>query len=175
MTISQSKAKNFIWNSSGFSLVEMIVVVAVVGILAGASLTMMGHIHYANVQTAVETLDSELDKLQVNSMSKADKPYVYVYEMSDGYYMRTSTVDCTSFDSSVMNADGVKLCGKSIEIFMVKEGAGDTLVSGNSFIKLVYLRSGSFSPDTNVDAIRIVGNISRTISLILETGKHIVE
>lgn len=176
MTGNLRRVKNFIVDHKGFSLVEMIIVIAVMGILAGASLAMMGHIRYANTQKAAELISSELSKQQVRSMTKAkaEKPYVYVYALSDGYYMRTSTTNCSGFDSGVHNADGVKLCNFSTDIYSVTDSGEDKL-DGSEVIKIVYNRSGSFSTETNVTGIKIDGTGTFNIKLITETGKHVVK
>lgn len=176
MTGNLKSVKNFIVNHKGFSLVEMIIVIAVMGILAGASLTMMGHLRYANTEKAVELITSELSKQQVRSMTKAktEKPYVYVYALSDGYYMRTSTTNCSGFDSGVHNSDGIKLCNLSTDIYSVT-AAGEDKLDGSELIKIVYNRSGSFSPETNVTGIKVDGAGTFNIRLITETGKHVVK
>ena len=175
MTECRKKARNFIRNNKGFSLVEMIIVIAVVGILAGASLTMMGHIHYANIETVLELINTELSKQQIQAMSKMDKPYTYIYEYNDVYYIRTINSDLSSFDSSVLNADGIKLCNASTNIYMSKDGSAEELVQNDTFIKIVYNRAGSYSDVCNADNIRIAGSSSHTIKLIDETGKHVVD
>lgn len=175
MTGNRKNAKNFIWDKAGFSLVEMIIVIAVFGILAGASLSMMGHIRYANTERAVEMISNELNKQQVYSMCKQDKPYIYIYEKDGAYYLRTLNANYDAYESTVFTTDGIKLCSNSIAIYTSKAGSAEDVLDGSDFIKIVFNRSGSFSSATNVDNIRIEGNASHTIKLIADTGKHVVK
>ena len=62
-------------NQKGVTLVEIILVIAIIGILAGKTVMVIGHLRYADTEKAVKTVDSSLDKLQVQTMSKADTPY----------------------------------------------------------------------------------------------------
>ncbi len=70
---------------------------------------LIGHLRYADTEKAVKAVDSSLDKLQVQTMSKADTPYLYIYHLSDGCYMKIMNDDVTSFDSSKFDKKGVKL------------------------------------------------------------------
>lgn len=165
----------------GFSMVELMVVIAIVGILAGASVSMYGQIRYANAKKAIEAVSSMLDSQRITSMSKKETQYLYIYHLDDGYYMKTlkddgSGVDpfLDSFNADLLDNNATKICGNGIEIYIDSESG--KLVSGNDIIRIVYKRSGVFdtgSKGANVNKILFVGNSStHTISLIMETGKH---
>ncbi len=166
-------------NQKGMSLIEIIIVIALVGILAGTSVTLIGHVHYANTKKTVESMDSALDKLQVNSMSKQDKTYLYIYKLSDGYYMKQLTDVITTFDGTKFDSNGTKLSGNSTQVYLESESG--TLVDGNVFIRISYKKSGVFDKETitgstelgtNVDKIVVKGNGTYTITLVGATGKH---
>lgn len=53
--------KRKLLGQNGITLVEIIIVIAIIGILASTSVMMIGHLHYANTQKVVRTLDSSLD------------------------------------------------------------------------------------------------------------------
>ena len=163
--------------NSGMSLVELIIVIAIIGILAGVSIGMMGHIHYADTKKAVETIDAELDRLRIFSMSKKEIPYLYIYQLDDGCYMREINEEIWNFDAAKFTKDGTKIAGKDVSIYM--EAKDGTKVSGNKFIRIAYDRSGviddtnvSGNCRTNVTNIIVSGNSDYKIEFSTATGKH---
>lgn len=165
-------------NQKGMTLVEIILVIAVIGILAGASISMIGHIHYANTRKTAESICAALDKQQAMTMSKEGKPYLYVYKLTDGYYMKQLNECLTAFDSAKLNASGTKLSGNGTSIYLESEGG--TLLAGTNYIRIRYKKSGVFDKElagdgvenTNVEKIVIKGTGMYTITLVEETGKH---
>lgn len=163
-------------NQKGVTLVEIILVIAIIGILASTSVMLIGHLRYADTQKAVETVDSSLDKLQVQTMSKAVTPNLYIYHLSDGYYLKIMNDDIKSFDSTKFDKKGVKLSNNRVDIYMESKDAANK-VDGAKFIKVVYKKSASFDKETNktnVSDIVIDGVGTYTVKLIEETGKHFI-
>ncbi len=163
-------------NQKGVTLVEIILVIAIIGILAGTTVMVIGHLRYADTEKAVKTVDSSLDKLQVQTMSKADTPYLYIYHLSDGYYLKIMNDNVNSFDTLKFDKKGVKIANNRVDIY--KESKTGTKVTGNTFIKVVYKKSAAFDKGTgmtNVSKIVIDGVGTYTVKLIEDTGKHFVE
>ena len=169
-------SKKWIHDHKGMSLVEIIIVIEIIGILAGSSIAMFNIIKSANVKDTAATIDSQLDQLQMHTMSKSGNPFLYIYKLSDGYYTKVLNVNLASFDSTQLNTDGKKVAGNDIEIYRRVTGTTDELIdtSGN-FIRIAYRKSMEFSSDTNTDSIVIDGKASYEISLMKETGKHIMK
>lgn len=159
-------------NQKGFSLIEMLVTVAIISILAGVSIRIVGYLRVANAEKTVQSIEKACTKLQATSMSKADKTYLYIY-MNDGqYYYTFSTTDCDAYTAAVMKKDGDPI-GKGIKITREASGTVNE-VTGGVFIKIAYKRDGTFdSAKTNCDAIKIEGGSIERLKLIKDTGKVI--
>lgn len=161
-------------DQNGITLVEIIIVIAIIGILASTSVMMIGHLHYANTQKVVAALDSSLDKLQVTNMSKSGQYSLYVYKLSDGYYCRI-LADSTYADSQ-LSSDGTKLCNNTISILGGTNSPAVSNKVGDSgyVIRVSYTKAALFT-NTNVDRIEIDGVPHYTLELVKDTGKHFVK
>ena len=166
----------------GFSMVEIIVVIAIVGILAGISVTMFGQVRYANAKKTVETVSDRLDSQRITAMGQKETQYLYIYRLDDGYYMKlleddgSGTMVLNTLDTSLLNESGTKICNTSLKIYIDSE-TSENLVSGDKIIRIAFKRTGVFDTSdkgTNVHKILFVGNSTQTITLIEQTGKHYV-
>ena len=157
-------------NPNGITLVEIIIVIAIVGILASTAVMMIGHLHYADTQKVVKTLDSSLNELQVKTMSKTGDYYMYVYHLSDGYYVQILSENLSAFDASRLTTDGKKLSNNTISI--CQDGVE---LPEDGYMKIAYTKQATFdTTNTNVQTIRIDGVPEYSIQLVYDTGKHFV-
>ena len=157
-------------NQNGITLVEIIIVIAIVGILASTAVMMIGHLHYADTQKVVKTLDSSLNELQVKTMSKTGDYYMYVYHLSDGYYVQILSENLPAFDASRLTTDGKKLSNNTISI--CQDGVE---LPEDGYMKIAYTKQATFdTANTNVQTIQIDGVPEYSIQLMYDTGKHFV-
>ena len=161
-------------DQKGFSLIELIVVIGIIAILATFSLSMLGRLRAANAEKAVQTLSASIKKLQANSMSKAQKPYMYIYKVGNTYYVRTSTnaaltaTDLTASSGTEL-ASGIKISTK------VNSADTATEITNTNFLKIYFQKDGSLG--TGVTPIYIIvetpNSAARQIKFNRDTGKHI--
>lgn len=163
-------------NEAGVTLIEIIIVLAIIGILASASVLLIGHLHYADTERVINNIDTSMNELQIKNISKAEQSYLYIYHLSDGYYMRILSDDLSGFDSSKLNGDGAKLSNNTIEIYGTDAGGSRVAIKETAnYIKVSYTKSGSFdSSKTNVKEIAIEGTPQQTLTLVFDTGKHFI-
>lgn len=158
-------------DNTGITLVEIIIVIAIIGILVGSSVMMIGHLHYADTQKVMKTIDSSLDQLRVKTMSKSGDSYLYIYHLSSGYYADILPDNLSSFDGSKLTKNGTKLSNNTIKI--CQDGSE---LAENSYMKIAYTKQATFdSADTTVHTILIDGVPEYSITLVYDTGKHIIE
>lgn len=163
-------------DNKGFSLVEMLVVVAIIAIVSSISIRMVGYLRLANSEKTVQTISKMVTKQQALCMSKDEKPYLYIYKLGGEYYLTFSTVDCSGFSGSVMVNDGKPISSGNTVITMVDAAGSETEIKGDKFIKIAYKSDGLFNDaKTNCREIKVTSGSTTTIKLIMHTGKNIVE
>ena len=150
----------------GMSLVELVIVIAIIAILSVGGVLAFNKLHFANTENAMQEIVSALDKLQVDSMSKSNPEYLYIYKSDNSYYWKRFPDEVS--DSNVLDENGRKIGSDSIAITMDGVNLDDT-----HWICIRYDRSGAYGDKTNVSKIGISGNY--TIQLVKASGKHIVD
>ncbi len=156
-------------NQKGFSLIELIVVIGIAAIIASVSLRMISLISATNTEKVVKTLSDALTKQQMRSMSKVNKPNLFVYTVDETYYYALS--EESTYNASTMGTKGKEI-GKGVEISYNDDG-GNHVISNVNILKISFKRDGSF--DEAPDSIVIKGKLERTIKLNKSTGKHVIK
>lgn len=172
--------------NKGFTLMELIIAIAILGILSGVFIQAVSYIQYGNVKKCVGQIDSALDKIQLEAMSKEKTPYLYIYNNEKGYFMVISTRKNLSY-SELSAAGGTKLANSSISVKVsgkrvvevdgtVTELAGQRELSGTEYLRLGFKKStGAFLEDSFCTAVKVEGRGENTLYLVEGTGKHYVE
>ena len=156
-------------NQKGFSLFELVIVIGIVGLLAGISLRMVGHLKFYNVEKAAQYVSDALTKQQMKSMSKENKPYLYIYELSGSIYVCLS--EESTYNPTTMGTKGREI-GAGMTVTYMAGGVEHT-VGGTDILKIYYKKDGSFQDCP--EKITLVSNsATRTIKLNKLTGKHVV-
>ena len=151
-------------NNGGFSLVELIVVIAISVVLIGAATISIRSVMGVEVKQCARNIESIINKTRVK-----------IYKASDGAYYYKMTINGTESDPSKI--------GKSrIEVYysMNDDYSGKTQLNVSDSIELQFDRSsGAQKPDTNgkyCSRIWVQKNSTeKVITIYKETGKVVCE
>ena len=154
-------------NNKGYSLVEMIIVIAIVAVLTGAAMITLSVMHNAKAKEAAITFESEVSELLSNSKNRVcdpngdgviedsekeysvglrvhksgDKCYVQQVLVKDGLYVSNSTYESANNPN---NGKGISLSVYVSVIYTDK--SGNTINIGESSgdeVLIHYKRNGS--------------------------------
>lgn len=158
----------------GFSMIELILVVGIIGIFTALSTIGFGYLQSGNVKSAAKNIDATLSKLKLDTMKQTNQPAMYIYKKGSDYYMY-----CTASAFSVPDlgdaAVGQKIGNSNVEITFA--GGAITSLGTKDSVKIQFQKgSGTFySEYTHIYVRRSDGKgITYDIEMIKETGKHFI-
>ncbi|MDD7350145.1 MAG: prepilin-type N-terminal cleavage/methylation domain-containing protein [Clostridiales bacterium] len=163
-------------NNKGFSLIELIVTIAILALFSTGVLAGLGYLEMANSQKCVAKIDSGLMTLKSRNMANSNRTYMHIYQYNDGkYYLAFSEA-----------ADYDEACNFN------PKGTDDVI--GNRKLKISYLgkeiglnecihiginkKDGSFDEKPHLSAlstITVEGSTTHSINLVTATGKYYKE
>lgn len=156
-------------NNSGFSLIELIVVVAIIALMSTGTMAGLGYLSLANTSKCATKIDSGFTKLKSKNMAKADTTYMHLYNYNDNFYIVYNDLDETSFTP---NGTGEQIANSKVQVSM----DDDPLENGESICFSIRKKDGSFVNTLNpTSKIVVSGQTSKTITIVTSTGKHFIE
>lgn len=95
-------------NNKGYTLVELIVVVAIIGILAGTLTLSIGLVSTNRTRKAAQTLDDMLSQCRVLTLSGAESPSIKV-SMEDEIYYSTLFLGTTERNKKALGGEELQI------------------------------------------------------------------
>lgn len=155
----------------GFSLVELIIVIAIIAILIGLAGLGFGYMKSADAKGVTNGINSGLSELKSQNMAKNKPVYMNLYEYDGDWYIQYSENDTCTEDGSGKNIG-------SSQITVALDGTA--LAEGASVSFGIRKKDGAFvavngsEPPAKIDVSSVNGS-HYTIVLVKDTGKHYIE
>ncbi len=156
-------------NNSGFSLIELLVVITILAIFSAGAVAGLGYLTLANTGKCASKIDSGFTVLKSRNMSKAEQTYMHLYNQNDEYYLVYNTEDGDTF-----TPDG---SGECIGNNKLKISMDDNPIEDGEHVSFsVRKKDGSFvNTLTPTSKITVSGQSAKEITIVTSTGKHFVE
>ncbi len=169
-------------DQKGFTLIEILITIAIVSILGALSMTMLSRIKFVNAEKAANYVSDGLRKAQVYGMSKETQNYLHIYKYENQYYMKIT--DSSDGTPDTMGSSGSSI-GSNISIYKVVGTADPEVrveIAGSTQIVVSFKKDGKMrekdsSGDTMEDIRKIIidGSHEEVILLNPKTGRHIIQ
>ncbi len=162
--------------NAGFSLIELIVVIAILAIMSAGGVAAFGYLNLANASKCAAKIDNGLTSLKSRNMSKTSSTYMHLYYYDDDYYILFD--DSASFTPSAGNySDGEVVGNRDLKIFF---DTHDISTLPNTCVTIgVRRKDGAFlntaSPTSKIKVVKSSGDSAHEITLVTSTGKHFID
>lgn len=169
-------------DNQGVTLIELIVVILIMGVLAGGAAIGVRSLDAGNVQSTVERVSALLDYVRIENMSKDKTYYLVIEKVDESYFAKVQYLDGVVrkdvLTEPLKLKDGTVTyyCeeGSSELPYTVGEGAAPGVKLEISYNK----GSGDFNFGSSGKIKRVViraASRNYTIYLVAATGKHYYE
>ena len=176
-------------NNRVITLIELIIVIAILGIIIGGVGLTFSIVNSADIEGCTQTLDISLEKTKNECMTKIEQQYLVLYKSTEddypGYYLgNVSKAGLATYTLSPEK--DTKIGGNTIQIKVTVEGSSDLDVATTPVFftfdratgAFMYLNVGIPSHATTYYPSTITitnGNRTNIINCIQATGKHYIE
>ncbi|MDR1700601.1 MAG: prepilin-type N-terminal cleavage/methylation domain-containing protein [Lachnoclostridium sp.] len=152
----------------GFSLIECILVIAVMAIVVSVSVGGLIYLDSANANKCASAIDSAIATAKSETLSKAEPGNLYLYEYDGRCYVKFSKAA-----DFVRDANAERVDAGRVEI-SYDDGTGVKALAGNDPLMIAFSRKdGSFT--SGPQTIYVNGSDTYEIRFIRNTGKHIMK
>lgn len=153
-------------NNDGFSLVELIIVVAIIAIMSTFAFYGLGYLSRADAKGCAQDINSTISSVKTTTMSKTQPLNMFLYCYDGNYYIKTSNKPSVTFD----DGSGSRIIGSASSMKVSCDGT--ELTDGHGQLIQVARKDGTFSAAPS--HIVVDGGGKYSIYLIKNTGKHFV-
>ncbi|NLO08262.1 MAG: prepilin-type N-terminal cleavage/methylation domain-containing protein [Clostridiales bacterium] len=157
----------------GISMIEVIIVITILAMLSLGVIGIYNSLGFANTKKAAGHVNNLLSKARIETMSKKDRIYTYIYQIDGRLYSLQSIVDgLNTHSGGGLDVSVGMPFSKNISLFYIDD-AGDTHeLEDNQWISISFLKdSGAFNSYYS-KIIFSSRNDSTYITFIKETGRH---
>lgn len=172
--------------NKGFSLIELIVTIAIMALVTGASMSIYSWIKTHRVEEMVQNIDDCISELRTETLTKQGSYSLRIRKDGDNYigsfYKKEASGSYSKYKDVTIGSVGIIRC------FLVSPSAADHKVNGINCIEIMFDKSGSVSKfvyvkesggsiaSTADGEIEVeYAGINRKVVLSKVTGKHYIE
>lgn len=157
----------------GMSLIELVVVITILASLSVGAIGIYNSLGYANTKKAAGQLNNLLSRARIDTMSKKDKTYTYLYQI-DGriYSLQSNEGDLTIDPVGGLDVTGGMPFSRNISLSYVDDLGVIQKLEDGQWIIISFLKSSGAFQSYYSKIIFTSRNEMTAINCIKETGRH---
>ena len=146
-------------NNKGYSLIEIIIVVAIVAIVSSAGTASLNLIHNSKVSTAARTVNSYCKSVRLNNMTKKELKYIHVFKKNNSNYVYVD-----SNKSANLTKTEKEIGNTNLAIYYGSTSGSKSAITNDNVITITFDRSGQ------CQLLNKSGSIISTVDLLSFTN-----
>ena len=150
----------------GFSLMEMIIVIAILGMITGGIAVTYNMVRSADVKGMAYDIDSSLTNLKSKNMGSNKQLFMHLYKQSGNYF-----IDYTEEESYTPSGEGESVGESGISL----KYDGKELTDGEVITIGIQKKDGALSVGPEEIEVYDDNVNDYMVCLVKDTGKHYVE
>ena len=171
----------------GFTMVEMIITIAISAILVGSIVAVLGYISAGNAKRSAARFNSKLNTAQTETMMQAKPTYLYLYKVSDGsvkcIMLKDNCQSRSDLNTKLTGLSPTDVGGSGVNVRAKIEGGGTYTLGQNNMIKVAFDKASgayktvNYGDDTDTvfyNEIEFSGREKFKVNLVKMTGKHVL-
>lgn len=115
-------------NNCGYSMIELIIVLAIIAILMGTAFYSIILVFSANARSCANNIQRSIGDCKVTTMGKADA-YMVLYRNDEGFYTQ---MHVTESDGTVVDEEPQKVGTNKVDVGYIQGSTETPLMSGDS-------------------------------------------
>lgn len=161
--------------NKGFSLIEVIVVIALMAIVTGATMSIYSWIRTQRIEKLTENISDSINDLRTANRTKDGTYSLYIVKASDGFEASMDVNDVVCKKTNLGSIGKIEVIDTSGNKKSIEGSTKLHLRFDKSTGKLVLMNIGGSGIDVNTEIYISYKDLSRKISISSLTGKHYIE
>lgn len=155
----------------GFSLMELVIVIAIMAILTSLMALSLGYLRTADAKGVAYGINSSLSDLKSRTMSKSGAVYMHLLEHEGSYYAVYTDSNAPVSVGAGAGVPGEELGSSAVTVVC----DGTQLPAGGDVCFALRRKDGAFTEGPQKIDVTAQNGTEYTVYLIPATGRHYVE